>query len=674
MGKHLIAGLIGTRMKPQLGAGGLTCEIRQTSQLMSSLGFTDADEYTQALVNLSAEFLPLPEVIKQLSAQPHTVHRSRLLNNARVAAVYLNKASDLKSLRDHGAERVPPDSAFGEPLAVAACYANPELFFQIAYESLRTDDKMQRRLCSSRLLIALSSAANLDQRDVFCDELRALLDELEEPESDVYAIMLRSALLAGSTGVVTKLASWLKGEDSRKRYIQDDESWLEIVRLACVGDYREIVHAGCTYTSALDIDNANDLLLQDASMAGNLQLIHSLLKYPYTDLGRNTAIWWAARNSRWDIVEALEGLSFTLQNFLHALSGTFSQKKRRISMSLANKPEQPAYSDLVDMFLHVAEMRDPDFIARNSPHDGNSTQERPRDPEDMSPSQEDPFVRWFGPQRLALSESCLTGEISSFTLELSRISDAASLDEHVIRACFSSAITSSNVSLIHYLCAKFPRDRFLQTSLVASRESTAVFQVALDHGLQMGDHFVGLQDSPIGSVSDANAASITLNFCRAAMFSDRLTSWLLDQGADPNQRAYYDITLLSFAVQYAPLSVILLLLRRGGDVRKGQMLHSAVNRNAPDQLAIIDLLLARGAPINALEFENDAFSWKKCRDRDSALGTALHEAVMRSKVDAVRLLLDRGADRTLKDSKGRTAFSYAAERGNDTLARLVSLD
>lgn len=479
MGKHLIAGLIGAKMKPQLGARGLLHEIRQTSQLMSSLGFSDADEYTQALVNLSAEFLPLPEVIKQLSAQPHTVHRTRLLNNALVAAVYLSKASDLKSLRAHGAEIVPPDSALGEPLTVAACHANPNLFFHVAHESLRTGDKMQQRLCASRLLIALSSAATMDQKEVFSDELRALLDELEEPESVAYTIMLRSALLAGSTGVVTKLASWLKDEDSRKRYIQDDRSWLEIMRLACVGDYREIVDVGCTYTSALDIDNGNDLLLQDASMAGHLQLVRSLMKYPSTDLGRDTSIWWAARNSRWDIVEALEENTLTLQNFLNALSGAFSQNKRAASKNCTRGPGHSQYSDLVDLFLDVTDMKDL-VCRRQDPLNGQiNTHEQPRGPRVWS--EDDILANAMGPEVRALHESCLTGEIPNFSLELSKIPSVASL-HGALPGCFSYAIESTNVSLIHYLSARFPQGRFFIAGSSSSTKSIGVFQVLLDHG------------------------------------------------------------------------------------------------------------------------------------------------------------------------------------------------
>jgi ankyrin repeat protein len=55
-------------------------------------------------------------------------------------------------------------------------------------------------------------------------------------------------------------------------------------------------------------------------------------------------------------------------------------------------------------------------------------------------------------------------------------------------------------------------------------------------------------------------------------------------------------------------------------------------------LAVIDQLLAAGAPVDGL-------------DRDGS--TALHEAAYSAEVDAVRHLLARGADPALRDSRFR---------------------
>ncbi|CEJ60620.1 hypothetical protein PMG11_09189 [Penicillium brasilianum] len=54
-----------------------------------------------------------------------------------------------------------------------------------------------------------------------------------------------------------------------------------------------------------------------------------------------------------------------------------------------------------------------------------------------------------------------------------------------------------------------------------------------------------------------------------AVDDEEMTMWLLDHGANPNKRCEIDCTALSYAVQLAPVSIVKLMLSRGGDVRKG---------------------------------------------------------------------------------------------------------
>ncbi|KAJ5431315.1 hypothetical protein N7445_009047 [Penicillium cf. griseofulvum] len=76
--------------------------------------------------------------------------------------------------------------------------------------------------------------------------------------------------------------------------------------------------------------------------------------------------------------------------------------------------------------------------------------------------------------------------------------------------------------------------------------------------------------------------------------------WLLDRGADPNTRCDIDNTPLSYAVRYAGLPTIDLLLRRGGDVRIGQLIYNAIYRecdNDTRQDEIICYLIHKGASV-----------------------------------------------------------------------------
>ncbi|EME80199.1 uncharacterized protein MYCFIDRAFT_177167 [Pseudocercospora fijiensis CIRAD86] len=138
------------------------------------------------------------------------------------------------------------------------------------------------------------------------------------------------------------------------------------------------------------------------------------------------------------------------------------------------------------------------------------------------------------------------------------------------------------------------------------------------------------------------AANTRVSQTHFAGQSIELTRWLIRHGADPNARCAWDITPLSAAICRGSLSTIKLMLQCGGDTRFGQLLHFAVERGSPDQLAIIDMLLAFGLSVNARMFENCRTSWTY--NKPYGMGTALHKAAELGKLDVVTYLLERGAD------------------------------
>ncbi len=69
-----------------------------------------------------------------------------------------------------------------------------------------------------------------------------------------------------------------------------------------------------------------------------------------------------------------------------------------------------------------------------------------------------------------------------------------------------------------------------------------------------------------------------------------LTNWFLDRGADPNAGCYLDYTPMSCAVKNAPMKTVKLLFERGGDIKKGQLIHHAVERRSQDVIEMLDLL------------------------------------------------------------------------------------
>lgn len=146
--------------------------------------------------------------------------------------------------------------------------------------------------------------------------------------------------------------------------------------------------------------------------------------------------------------------------------------------------------------------------------------------------------------------------------------------------------------------------------------------------------------------------------------------WLLEHGADPNARCEINLTALSDAVRFAPLSTIEFLLDHGGDVAKGELLHHALLRD-DKVLETATLLLDRGAPINRNMYEDDEQGFLRCGIMSV---TPLHSAASKGMVDVVKLLLERGADIHKLDGLGLLTESGEAFTALEHAARAQSWD
>lgn len=146
-----------------------------------------------------------------------------------------------------------------------------------------------------------------------------------------------------------------------------------------------------------------------------------------------------------------------------------------------------------------------------------------------------------------------------------------------------------------------------------------------------------------------------------------MTSWLLDHGANPNARCEVDCTPLSYAVRNARLSVIELMLSRGGDVQKGQLLQYAVSRD--EELEnVISLLIDRGAPLNATIYQDGP---TLMRFAPMSLGTALHIATEQGRTNAMRHLIHLGIDTGVRDANSDTALEWAQKWDKTELVQLL---
>lgn len=151
-------------------------------------------------------------------------------------------------------------------------------------------------------------------------------------------------------------------------------------------------------------------------------------------------------------------------------------------------------------------------------------------------------------------------------------------------------------------------------------------------------------------------------------------AWLLQRGASPNVKCALDLTPLSYAILHGHFSLIQMLFDNGANIHHGQPLHYAVLRTLPDYLDVLHLVLSKDPPINHIMYQEDPASYYQ--QRAFSLGTPFHEAAKLGRLDICQILVAKGANVRIRDSRGETPLQRA-ERGRwssviDYLAPLVA--
>src|SRR5258705_1816972 len=153
---------------------------------------------------------------------------------------------------------------------------------------------------------------------------------------------------------------------------------------------------------------------------------------------------------------------------------------------------------------------------------------------------------------------------------------------------------------------------------------------------------------------------------------DDLVPVLIARGADLNARDFRGDTPLQIAATFARAKIVTMLLAAGANANGSGLagrlpLHSAVAGapGAPDvqaQLAVVRLLLAAGADINAREPSSER----------TALIYAIGSGPRTDNNDEMgEFLVQRGADVHARDSQGTAALAYAAGTGNGRTVTLL---
>lgn len=150
--------------------------------------------------------------------------------------------------------------------------------------------------------------------------------------------------------------------------------------------------------------------------------------------------------------------------------------------------------------------------------------------------------------------------------------------------------------------------------------------------------------------------------CSRGFYS--IAQLLIESGANVSAVSPVGYTPLMAAANNQRLPAIRLLLEKGADInlsdsRERTALHWAMGQRSlkPDnQKACIHLLIKAGADVNS-------------RDEDGI--TPLMEAAWFGIGEGVQVLLNAGADKSLLDNSGRSAYKTATSRGHCDVAEML---
>ncbi|KAF2209130.1 hypothetical protein CERZMDRAFT_87109 [Cercospora zeae-maydis SCOH1-5] len=259
----------------------------------------------------------------------------------------------------------------------------------------------------------------------------------------------------------------------------------------------------------------------------------------------------------------------------------------------------------------------------------------------------------------ALHSSVLAGDLSQVQCELQRL-EKANYPVTLSRA-MKTCVGTRNTGAFKLLLQHGEVDESVAEEAARS-ESTDLVRAILDHGWPIDRRL--------------RRGSLPSILSLAIRNSDFL-EWLLAQGASLDATSTLNETVLSFAVREGTMKVIKKLIAIGADVSRGDLLHSAAQREpSSDTEELIDILVRAGTPVDTYEFDNEV---ARVLRYGFKLGTALHTACDEQNLLAADALLKHGADpyRLMKQCENLvppTPFQLATRtpRMRDVLERHIA--
>jgi len=139
-----------------------------------------------------------------------------------------------------------------------------------------------------------------------------------------------------------------------------------------------------------------------------------------------------------------------------------------------------------------------------------------------------------------------------------------------------------------------------------------------------------------------------------------MVQFLISRGADPNANHTSGMSrALELAAFHSSIPVLDALLNAGAVLKGRSTLHNAAGYRRTD---VVAYLLDRRAAINKIPDNPDILE----NALERGVKNALCEAAWRGQPAVVRLLLERGADASVRDINGRSTLELAETEGHES--------
>lgn len=178
---------------------------------------------------------------------------------------------------------------------------------------------------------------------------------------------------------------------------------------------------------------------------------------------------------------------------------------------------------------------------------------------------------------------------------------------------------------------------------------------AINNGANVNFRHGGVAWSPLQRIIEVAVRSSNQQFNNLI----NLARELLSRESDINYVNKKGETALSIAVIGGNQKLVEFLLNEGADVD--------IRKN---KTTSIDIKISENTSEQDKPRHEKMFS--EYRDRENKVWSPIHIAVQSGNTNIVQLLLNHGADPTVKDKFGRTAFDIAEEKGDKEIKKLLS--